>query len=263
MKKRSPYIPKLQKGTELCILDLQSAYTGVTSDQRRDVSRNAGEMTKEKWSDVLIVTDTADSMEKIDDLVNELDVRVPQVMIETRMVELSLNDIANIGIDWQAKHSPSKSIVGMEMPSSETQGIDIQTGTLSIRRFKDIMLRIQVLETSGRAKLISNPSIITLDNELAQMDAMPEVNSIKEWTVGENPQPIISSRMTHTRVRIKDGQTFVIGGLIKDEQRETVSRVPILHAVPLIGRLFRTKSTDNVKTDLVVFITPRICKDDT
>ena len=287
---------------------VQPAYMGVTADEQRDTSKSAREPVTEKWSDVLIVTDTADVMERIDDLINRLDTRIPQVMIEARMVELNLSDIVNIGIDWQAKHSPSRSTVGVEMPSNKTDGIDLQIGTLSIQRFEDIMLRIQALETNGQARLISNPSIIALDNELAQMvvadripvpttyetefsatrsyefinvgiiltvvphitedgyvlmDAMPEVNSIKEWTLGENPQPIISSRMARTRVRVKDGQTFVIGGLIKDEQRETVSRVPVLHAVPFIGRLFKSKGTDNVKTDLVVFITPRVCKDDT
>ena len=286
---------------------VQPEKMGVTAREQRNAPRSNAGVIDEKWSDILIITDTGDSIERMDELVSKLDTRTPQVMIEARMVELTLSDVASIGIDWNAKHAPSKSTLGVGMPSNRTEGLNLQIGTISTRYFEDVMLRVQALETSGQAKLVSNPSVITLDNELAQMvvadripvptthetefsattsyefinvgimltvvphitedgyilmDAMPEVNSIKEWTTGESPQPIISSRMAHTRVRIKDGQTFVIGGLIRDEQRETVSRVPILHAVPLLGRLFRTKGTDSVKTDLVVFITPRICNDD-
>lgn len=289
------------------IIPVQPENMGVYPSDLRDGSRNTTDSVEQKWSDILIVTDTADIIERIDKLVSELDVKTAQVMIEARMVEISLSDIASIGVNWQMKHSPSKSTLGADLPTNNIRGLNFQVGTLSTQHFEDIMLKIQALETSGQAKLISNPSIITLDNELAQMivadripipktyetqfrastsyqfinvgiiltvvphitedgyilmDAMPEVNSIKEWTSGESPQPIISSRTTHTRVRVKDGQTFVISGLIRDEQHETESRVPILCGIPLLGRLFRSKDTDNVKTDLVVFITPRICKDD-
>ncbi len=293
-----------QKGS---IIPVQPENMGIYSDDRRGNSRNTGEPVKQKWSDVLIVTDTADAIERIGELVNKLDVKTDQVMIEARMVEISLNDITNIGVNWQAKHSPSGSTLETSLFADNSGGLNLQIGTLSTQHFEDGMLKIQALEMNGQAKLISNPSVITLDNELAQMivadripipttyetqfrastsyefinvgiiltviphitedgyiimDAMPEVNSIKEWTSGENPQPIISSRTTHTRVRVKDGETFVIGGLIRDEQHETESRVPILSGIPFLGRLFRSRNTNSVKTDLVVFITPRICKDD-
>ena len=75
-------------------------------------------------------------------------------------------------------------------------------------------------------------------------------------------QPIISSRVAHSRVRVKDGQTLVIGGLIKNEKRESETHVPVLRNIPLLGRLFRTRGFDSVKTDLVVFITPMICMND-
>lgn len=287
------------------IVPAQPENMGLYSDDRRGKSRDAGITVEQKWSDILIITDTADTIERMDKLISELDAKPLQVMIEARMVEINLTDIANIGINWQAKHSPSGSTLGTDFPADNNRGLTLQTGTLSTQRFEDILLKIQALETSGRARLISNPSVITLDNELAQMivadripipttyetqfrsttsyefinvgiiltviphitengdilmDAMPEVNSIKGWTSGENPQPIISSRTTHTRVLVRDGETFVISGLIKDEEHETESGVPVLRGIPFLGRLFRSKSTDSVKTDLVVFITPRICE---
>jgi general secretion pathway protein D len=296
------------------ITPVQPDDMGAFAGDQRVTSRSSSSdtyATEQKWSDILIVTDTASVISRMDDLISRLDTRTAQVMIEARMVEISLSDAESLGIDWQATHSPSKSTLGEQFPApgltgGSTDGINLQIGTLSTKHFEDIMFKLQALETSGQAKLISNPSVITLDNELAQMivadripipktyetefrattsyefinvgivltviphitedgyilmDAMPEVNSIKEWTTGENPQPIISSRVAHSRVRVRDAQTLVIGGLIKDEQRERVSRVPVLCGIPFLGRLFRTKGVDNVKTDLVVFITPQICKD--
>jgi general secretion pathway protein D len=292
------------------IVPLQTESIGFVSGERSRNLSDPHERYGQKWSDILVITDTADVIEKIDKLIKDLDTRTDQVMIEAKMVEINLNEVENLGIDWQATHHPSKSTLKTQIPANRTDGkvvpLVFQIGTLTTRHFEDIMLKIQALETNGHAKLISNPSVITLDNELAQMivadripiprthetefgvtasydfenvgivlkvtphitedgyilmDARPEVNSIKDWTSGENPQPIISSRIAHSRVRIKDGQTLVIGGLIRDEQRETITRIPVLHGIPFLGRLFRSKSVDNVKTDLVVFITPRIYRD--
>ena len=237
------------------IVPAQPENMGLYSDAGRGNSRDAGITVEQKWSDILIITDTADAIKRMDKLISELDTEPAQVMIEARMVEISLTDIADIGINWQAKHSPSGSTLGTDFPANNNRGLTLQIGTLSTQHFEDILLKIQALETSGRAKLISNPSVITLDNELAQMivadripipttyetqfrattsyefinvgivltviphitengdilmDAMPEVNSIKGWTTGDNPQPIISSRTTHTRVRVRNGETFVI-----------------------------------------------------
>jgi len=288
------------------IIPAQPENMGLYSDSGRGGSRDERITVEQKWSDILIITDTADVIERVEKLISELDAEPAQVMIEARMVEISLTNIGDIGIDWQAKHSPSGSTLETAFPTANNRGLALQIGTLSTQHFQDILLKIQALEISGQARLISNPSVITLDNELAQMivadripipttyesqfrattsyefinvgiiltviphitedgnilmDAMPEVNSIKGWTSGENPQPIISSRTTHTRVRVKDGETFVISGLIKDEEHETESRVPILCGIPFLGRFFRSKSTDSVRTDLMVFITPRICED--
>jgi type II secretory pathway component GspD/PulD (secretin) len=57
------------------------------------------------------------------------------------------------------------------------------------------------------------------------MDAMP-MDSIKQWTNSENPQPIISSRVANCRVQIRAGETFALDGLIKDEQFNNSERVP-------------------------------------
>ena len=63
-------------------------------------------------------------------------------------------------------------------------------------------------------------------------------------------------------VRIKDGETLVIGGLIQENESKTVGKIPILGDLPIIGTVFRTTSTSKVKNELVIMITPKIINDD-
>lgn len=266
---------------------------------------------KEKWSDTLVVTDTPESMEKVTALIAELDKKSVQLRIEAKMVEVNLNDETGLGISWGATHKPSGSTAEGYFPGGTDpisgKSVSVKIGTLSTEFFENIKINLDALESKGKVKLLSNPSVIAIDNELAQMivadkipilttyesqfsattqvefinigvmlnvvphvteegdiimDAMPIVDSIKQWTSGSNPQPIISSRVANCRVRIKDGETLAIGGLIKDEQFDTSERIPILGRLPLIGKLFGSTSNQKIKTDLVIFITPKIVKED-
>ena len=62
-------------------------------------------------------------------------------------------------------------------------------------------------------------------------------------------------------VRIKDGETLVIGGLIQEQTHKTVTKIPILGDIPGIGAAFRSSGSEKVKTELVILITPKIIKD--
>ncbi len=71
-------------------------------------------------------------------------------------------------------------------------------------------------------------------------------------------QPTTSKRSVETTVIVKDQNTVVLGGLIDDNITDTVTKVPILGDIPLLGRMFRTDSKSNQKTNLYIFITPRV-----
>ncbi|OAN61005.1 hypothetical protein A8B79_05885 [Balneola sp. EhC07] len=70
--------------------------------------------------------------------------------------------------------------------------------------------------------------------------------------------PTINSRILDSTVRLKDGETIILGGLIQESETENINKVPILGSIPLLGRLFRNKSTSLVKSELVIFITPHV-----
>ncbi|WP_421774262.1 hypothetical protein [Gracilimonas sp.] len=70
--------------------------------------------------------------------------------------------------------------------------------------------------------------------------------------------PTINSRVLDSTVRLKDGETIILGGLIQESEVENLNKVPILGDIPLLGRLFRNKYTSLDKSELVIFITPHV-----
>ena len=101
---------------------------------------------------------------------------------------------------------------------------------------------------------------------LVNMTVRPEISS----TTGENVQisenlslPVFATRTSETKVAIRDGQTIVIGGLMQDEVRDTVSKVPLLGDIPLLGYLFKRTIQEKDKTELLIFLTPHVAPDAT
>jgi type II secretory pathway component GspD/PulD (secretin) len=94
------------------------------------------------------------------------------------------------------------------------------------------------------------------------LDVNPQVDDIIGYTgPTDNQRPIKTTRSITTRVTIQDGETVVLGGLLKDDTRKREQRLPVLGRIPLLGKaLFTSTSTEKSSTDLVIFITPKIVK---
>jgi general secretion pathway protein D len=84
---------------------------------------------------------------------------------------------------------------------------------------------------------------------------------LKGWEVvtqigGRLPQT--SERTAQNSITLKDGETFAIGGLIQQEDRKSMTGLPILKDLPIFGQFFRSTSTDKVKTEMVIFVTAKM-----
>ncbi|MFC1704606.1 type IV pilus secretin PilQ [Candidatus Omnitrophota bacterium] len=99
---------------------------------------------------------------------------------------------------------------------------------------------------------INQAGFVTLEIEPEVSDQSGEV-TFEQATI-----PILTTQETSTRVMIKDGDTLVIAGLIKDKTVETRKKVPVLGDIPLLGLMFQKKELSVEKTDLLIFITPHI-----
>jgi len=144
-------------------------------------------------------------------------------------------------------------MVGQNIPiiagstSSAATGGNIQT---QINR-QDVGIKLQI-----------TPQITSDDN--VRLEVKQEISDVIQ-TAGLNANvlgPSTSKRSADTTVVIKDRQTMVIGGLIRDNVTSNTSKVPLLGDIPLLGWLFKTQTTSIEKTNLMIFITPYIIKNE-
>jgi len=93
------------------------------------------------------------------------------------------------------------------------------------------------------------------------LEVTPEVSAITDSTVSITEgvtAPIFTKRTAETSVAVRDGQTIVIGGMMRDSINDTVKAVPVLGQIPVLGGLFRQRKAQKEKTELLVFITPYV-----
>lgn len=102
---------------------------------------------------------------------------------------------------------------------------------------------------------------INVGNKIT-MDVHPEVSDLAAQATVQGGI-IINTTMADTRVMVNDGETAVIGGLIRSNESTTKRGIPILMDIPLLGNLFRSSSTTNAKRELLIFVTPKILGDQT
>lgn len=98
-----------------------------------------------------------------------------------------------------------------------------------------------------------------------RMDLEPEISSLSQRTtqISEDFQaPVITTRKVSTTVTVKDGQTVVIGGLMQTTQENRRTKVPFLGDIPGVGWFFRTKQDSEIKTELLVILTPKVIYSD-
>lgn len=130
--------------------------------------------------------------------------------------------------------------------SSQSQG-ESTTITAESVQFIDVGLKLVVVPTIGSDGFIT-------------MKIKPEISSVKETltTTAGTVVPIVQTSQSESVVKVKDGRTLVIAGLLKQENTDDASGLPKLSRMPILGHLFGTKTKEKNRTELVIFITPRI-----
>jgi type IV pilus assembly protein PilQ len=134
---------------------------------------------------------------------------------------------------------------GVEIPYQEASS----SGATSTQ-FKEAVLSLTVTPQ------------ITPDNAII-MDLLVTKDSVGELVSSATGGfvPSIDTRSVENRVLVNDGQTVVLGGIYETETRDSVSKVPVLGDIPGLGFLFRTRTQVNNKSELLIFVTPRILRE--
>jgi len=278
-----------------------------------------GDIRINESTNSLLLTDFPANIEKVKEVLKEIDVAPIQVLIEAKLVDITEKDYQNFGVSYTVDYKPTltgslfsssessfqEELAGsltMTGPSSTLSGGQLKITTLALKNFPSVTATLDALIQANKAHLLASPSILTLNNKEARiiigerypykeqtqtttgttettkfvdigttlrvtpqvspdgwitMSVHPEVSSLYEsLTAG----PRITTREADATVRVKDGETIVIGGLIKRQDDRIKSRIPLLGHIPILGWLFSKASSDLVSTELVVFITPHVIR---
>jgi general secretion pathway protein D len=295
------------------------------------------------WADpetnALIITAPPKTMRGLTNIIDKLDIRRAQVLVEAIIVEVSQDKTADLGVNWAIFSNEDDTRIpaaGFFSPVGGASLVDLvnavdnpedanaalATGTtIGIGRINasgvNFGAMVRALRGDGDNNVIATPSTITMDNQEAELKVAQEVpfltgsysntngnnnggvnpfQTIQRQEVGTilkvTPQIsaddsasvmlkielessdiaasaqgavdlITNKRTVNTNVLIEDGGIVVLGGLIQDSSRRGEQRVPFLGRLPLIGYAFKTRNAQATKTNLMVFIRPKILRDAT
>ena len=139
--------------------------------------------------------------------------------------------------------------VGENVPFGGASTISSGLSTTSVER-KDIGINLKI-----------KPQIS--EGDYIRLDINQEISAVKDTVIvgAGSTDRTTTKRSAKTSVVVKDSETVVIGGLIQDQENETVSKVPFLGDIPGLGWLFKTKNKTKTKTNLMILLIPRIVKD--
>lgn len=293
---------------------LQESLTGLISD--------SGHFIVDPASASVMVIDRAVNLERIEAFLNISDLRQKQVMIEARIVEVSLGSDDEMGINWSVLNASLLGVEGMTSdwaqnlapePRQEDTGLGGTSGSdmPTFRGFEfqvsknDADFILQALAKDTNLDLLSAPRVATMNSEPAIIKVIervpyvstltelsqygsttakteiefvdvgitleatpqltpdgsvflkirPEISEVVEWF---NGTPVVDRRSVETTVRVQDGGTVIIGGLLKDITLQSISKTPILGDIPGLGFLFRSKREQTTKSELLIFISPTV-----
>jgi type II secretory pathway component GspD/PulD (secretin) len=143
-------------------------------------------------------------------------------------------------------NQPAEIVVGTVVPIAKYERLK-ETGTLEITGYdeKKVGVRLTVTPRVGP------------DSALI-LSVNPEISEIIEYRGQFNERPVTATRSAATQVEVRTGETLMIGGLIREQALHTERKVPVLGDIPLLNFLFRHKTTQKQKVDLMIFITPHL-----
>ena len=234
---------------------------------------------------VMAAENTADSI--VRDL-RLIDTPPRQIMVEALMVEVSSNKTDDFNFSWNWQNFGVNSDTTLQYSSTQVTDlaklkmlISNQKATVRanprVSAFEGREANFRVgselyysLQTANSGTVYNNfgqiqtiKTGVTLkftafidDSGMITLNLDPEVSDAAQYTA--QGYPTTTTRTAHTTIRLRDGETFAIGGLVQEFTKQTISKIPILGDIPLLGQIFTTKANSKQKTEVIMMITPHI-----
>jgi general secretion pathway protein D len=257
----------------------------------------------------LIIVTEPGNVDLVKQILSQLDKIPEQVMIETMIIEATLDESTKFGVEWnmiQDKFLGNTGVSGsggmdynLKDPLNPPRGFKYTVTGGNLTGF------LNLLKQDKNYNVLSTPRIFTSNNVQAVINisqSIPYVVSQREDANGNmtfnysfqdvgivltvTPRisangmvtldvnqtandlqgytsfnaPIVNQRQAQTTVSVMDGETVILGGIIRNTVSSTVKKLPLLGDIPILGNLFRSTDKSKVKTELLVFLTPRIVR---
>ena len=294
--------------------------TDLTKHLEKISTKERGSISVDDRTNTIIITDVKEKIQRALSVVYNLDKPNLQVMIETRIIEVTNNFSRDIGVNWSGTIGiqPGDAAEGV----GPQRGYDVLGGTygynwavnypaaansnigINFRRLSGLTpftldAQLSAMESKGEIRILTSPRIVALDNKEASIEQGLEYpintldekgNTITEFkdvdldlkvtphitqdgrvsmlidTSKNDLGPVVNGKQSFqkkqakTELLVNDGDTVVIGGIMKTVRNTSKSGVPLLSRLPIIGFLFSTHSKSDDKEELIIFITPKIIK---
>lgn len=258
----------------------------------------AGGVTVNDNENALVVSDVPGNLRAIEGLVRRLDTKAKQIVIEARLVEVNLGNRADLGVNWtapnagQAPPAPDgKSVPGTTTGELKTgtvsPGVDLNAtlalleskglaNTLSNPRIATLNNQSATIETSQNipyhtksvsqgvvsqaVEYLNLPISLSVTPQLTQDNQvlLDPLTLTVTTVVSTDEPPMTARRSASTQLLVGNNETIALSGMVRDDDKFSEFKFPLLGDLPAVGSLFRSTSTNHRKIELVVFLTPRI-----
>jgi len=263
------------------------------------------------YNNSLLVYASSYEYSKIEKILKKLDVIATQVLIEASIVEVTLTDDLQYGLEWTFQNGIGNDYFGagaLNLSGGDIGPLAPGFAYTVTNQASAVRAVLNALAEKSLVNVISTPSVLVLDNHTAaihvgdqqpiqsrqsvtdggvsqtsieykdtgvKLQVTPSVNDgglvtlevIQSVTdVGPvdtaTQQRSFLERNVSSKVAVRDGDSVVLGGLIRDNAATGKSGVPLLMDIPLVGNLFSTTTDTSSRTELLIFITPRVLESD-
>ena len=308
---RLKYIDAMQ--VQQAIGNLLSAQGRIVSYAQRLADITAGGSSNRMVN--IILTETQENMPRLLNMIKTIDVPIANINIAVKFIETQIDTTKGSGFDWTGG-------VPIQLGGNDSLGtIPFKLNNVTIATLNPIQLSnaLRLMQARGNSKLLSSPSVTTLDNHPANVDVTTTVyiegsvqagstptsnqentsfpglgmvvnNVVTQTSIGislmvtprlnetnritlavdaeveallaaaeiASDRPRSTSRSVKTQVTVQNGDTVILGGLIAENTIENFKYFPGLRSIPIIGRLFQSKSIEKEQRELLIFITPNV-----
>lgn len=260
-------------------------------DTKSGDSKSSSQLTG-ATSRTLIIIGKEDAVERALTLAAELDIKAPQIKIEAKITSINKTGEEELGLDWSwdkisFTESPRNTWTRNATNFTATLDALVKNNNANILASPNLLCiegEPGVFFVGDEVTYVSSVSASSSGEKTYQTDTAKagvnltvvsnvskdgyitlyihaEVSSLSLATQESVTLPTISRRYTDQVVRVKDGATIAIGGLIRQDEIENMSKIPLLGDLPFFGQLFRHKDKSSEKNEVVMFITASSTKD--